>query len=79
MVVRVRVVGDVPWYHHLPEFQMVVDEGTSLGGLLALLGVDPCKGAASVNGRDSGPETPLLDGDEILIEQRGGLLGPFPD
>lgn len=69
MVVHVRVVGEVHWFHHLPDFQIVVDAGISLGGLLALLGVDLSVGAVAVNGLDSGPQTPLHDGDEILIKQ----------
>lgn len=74
-----RVVGDVSWYHYLPDVQMVVEPGTSVGRLLALLGVDPREGLVAINGQGVDVETLLTDGDEIMIRRKGEELGAVSD
>lgn len=79
MLVSVRIVGDVQWDHHLSAFQLVVEEGMSVGALLALLGVGETDGEITINGRDAGRETLLKNGDDVTIGRRGEFLGPVPD
>lgn len=66
-----RIVGEVQWYHHLAETQMVVEPGTELGTLLDLLGVDLNGTLVVINGQEATPGIPLSDGDEIVILEKG--------
>jgi hypothetical protein len=72
MEVRMRVVGEVFWYHHLPETQVMVEPGTELGPLLVLLGVDVKETTVAINGQVASLASLLSDGDEILIQPKKG-------
>lgn len=68
--VQIRFEGGLAWYHHLPSVRMVVREGTSLGDLLFLLGVDPGDGIVVINGHPAAAGTVLAGGDDIVIRRR---------
>lgn len=79
MLVHVRVVGDVQWYHHLEAFHLVVEEGTLLGTFLGMLGVSDPGGVVTVNGEPALPGRQLAHGDEIVIQKRGERIGTVSD
>lgn len=68
MEVRMRVDAEVFWYHHLTETQVMVEPGTELGPLLALLGVNVKETTVVINGQVASLASLLSDGDEILIQ-----------
>ena len=79
MEVRLKVEDTVHWYHHLPNFRFVVDEGTTVSMLLALLGVEPTDGIVYINGRVVDPQTLVCSGDNVIIRRRGEDHGPVSD
>ncbi|HEY3363628.1 MAG TPA: hypothetical protein VGK74_01075 [Symbiobacteriaceae bacterium] len=70
--VRIRVEGELFWYHHLPSVEMVVQEGTRLGALLFLLGIQQDDGVVEVNGRCADIEAILAQGDDIVVRPKDG-------
>lgn len=70
-----RITGAVRWYHHVPEVRLMVAGGTTLGHLLAQLGVDMAQGFVTVNGRPAGVGYLLADGDDIVVRGRGEAVG----
>lgn len=80
MEVRLRIEEPVRWYHHLPYVQCVVDEGTTVGALLELLGVELAEDVEFfVNGRQVTRDARLRDGDSIVIRQRREPDGAVSD
>ena len=79
MQVRMRFLGSVRWYHHLPDFQLMVEDGTTLGCLLTTLGVNMTDGIVTVNGKPAAVGYQLAAGDDIVVRRRGEAFGPIFD
>ncbi|BDG60175.1 ubiquitin family protein [Caldinitratiruptor microaerophilus] len=68
MIVHVRVEGAVEWYHRVPQFQLVVVDGASVGSVLELLGLKLTgRERIARNGLPASLTDPLEDGDRLLI------------